>query len=84
MGRKKKAELPRKLNFHISEEMYQRGLKDKAVGFYADKYESELWTYVIWLGLNCYEKEVLKIELRSTTLESAKTSTEPGRQAVGE
>jgi len=65
MGRKKKVTLNRQLKFNISDELYQRGMADKDLGYYADKYESEFWTYMIWLGTNCYESEIIDVELRN-------------------
>ena len=52
------------LKFNISEDVYARMQADKSQGYWSDKFDSEFVTYLIWLGSNVYEDEVLKIELR--------------------
>lgn len=52
------------LKFNISKEVYSRMQADKESGYWSDKFDSEFVTYLLWLGPNVYEDEVLKIELR--------------------
>jgi hypothetical protein len=70
------------LKFNISEDVYARMQADKDQGYWADKFDSEFATYLIWLGSNVYEDEVLKIELRVG--KNKKPSTEITGRVAGE
>jgi len=71
------------LKFSISEDVYSRMQIDKEAGYWADKFDSEFATYLIWLGSNVYEAEVLKVELRIGKKNST-TSTEIEGRVAGE
>lgn len=62
---KKEGNATRQLKLNIPEVLYERGMIDKAVGYYATEYKNKFWAYILWLGTNCYETEVLGVELHN-------------------
>lgn len=62
MKEKKEGNRTHQLKFNIDEETYERGMKLREKGYYRKSYEGEFWAYVIWLGANTYEAEVLASE----------------------
>ena len=83
MPKKPKGETKsRQLKFHIEESVYEKCIKAKARGYFAGAYEGDFWGYLIWLGSNVYEEEVLKVELRAG--KSKDVSAELSSRVAGE
>lgn len=46
------------LKITIDEQLYQRGNKAMQKGYYAGRYPTYFWAYILWLGLNKYTPEL--------------------------
>lgn len=62
MKAKKEKNRTHQLKFNVDEDTYERGMALKEGGYYAKSYEGEFWAYILWLGANTYESEVMVSE----------------------
>jgi hypothetical protein len=50
------------LKIFVEEAWYAKAIELREKGYYKGKYKGQFWSYLLWLGLNQYEKEVLPKE----------------------
>jgi len=48
---------------YVEEAWFEHAIELRGKGYYKGKYKGLFWAYILWLGLNQYEKEVLPKEM---------------------